>query len=328
MKDPNTPRNLKYSHFLQGQPADTTLPALLEELDSLYHLPQTPPYLTSFGFNSVKEQLNKEQETQKQKRRQGRYRLLLGGLVAGILVVILLALINNGLKQLFLGCFSFGLIFTLVSFGLGGLGHLGGFHLGAVGHSTNPLHASSHSASASSPFGSPAHNSSRINLTGGLGWFNLSALVVFLAWFGGTGFILVSLEVVGWLAVLLGIVAGVSGYMLILFLIGFLSASQTPLLQEQDYQLSGTVGQVSSSIRESGVGEVIYSRFGTRQSVPARTQDGLALPRGTQVVILSYSRGIAYVQDLNKLLSISTQEEQRKLLDDELVQPEDHSEQA
>src|SRR5205823_5764793 len=81
--------------------------------------------------------------------------------------------------SLFLACFAFGLIFTVVSFLLGMLGgtniHVPGLtiHLGTSGGA--PAH---HDASGG--HGSGVHVSP----------FNVSTLSAFLTWFGGAGYLL------------------------------------------------------------------------------------------------------------------------------------------
>src|SRR4051812_6342937 len=76
----------------------------------------------------------------------------------------------------FVGCFAFGLLFTVVTFLLGGLGGAnphGGAH-GLLSSLTGP-HAASH-----------AHGHSG----NGVSPFSLSTLSAFLTWFGGAGYLL------------------------------------------------------------------------------------------------------------------------------------------
>ena len=56
------------------------------------------------------------------------------------------------------------------------------------------------------------------------------------------------------------------------------------------------LGTVSSSIREGGTGEILYSQVGTRRVCGARSEDGTAIAKGTEVVVTRYEKGIAYVQ--------------------------------
>jgi hypothetical protein len=58
----------------------------------------------------------------------------------------------------------------------------------------------------------------------------------------------------------------------------------------------GVLGRVNSAIRPSGTGEVIFSQAGARRAVAARSQEGLVIPKGTEVVVTHYERGVAYVR--------------------------------
>ena len=58
----------------------------------------------------------------------------------------------------------------------------------------------------------------------------------------------------------------------------------------------GVLGKVSCPIRADGVGEVIYVRDGARKPVAARSQDGMAVGRGEEVIVTRYERGVAYVR--------------------------------
>lgn len=221
------------------------------------------------------------------------------------------------LTTIYLGCFIFGLIFTVASFLLGGLDHFsvgghadlggdanvhlshaGGTHLHTAAHTHSPGHVHTHPASTHTD-----HAQSR-SYKESLGWFNFSALVVFLTWFGGAGFIFKSLQVADWFTAVLALLSGIVGYLAVmLFLSKVLVSSQTPEMRLEDYDLTGTVGKISSTIFENGTGEVIFSKHGTRRSVAARTTDGKTLPRESQVVILRFEKGVALVEELDKLLS-------------------------
>ena len=200
------------------------------------------------------------------------------------------------LTNVYLGCFIFGLIFTVASFLLGGLDHFAiGGHIGGATAHTGHGHATHTQAHT---------NANQSHQQESLGWFNFSALVVFLTWFGGAGFIFTTLRMGEGLSAILAVVSGIVGYMVVLlFLTKILLPSQTSPMQAADYDLTGTVARVSSTIFENGVGEVIFSKHGSRRSVAARSVDGQPFPRESQVVILRFEKGIALVDDLNRLLS-------------------------
>jgi len=58
----------------------------------------------------------------------------------------------------------------------------------------------------------------------------------------------------------------------------------------------GVLGSICSPIRAGGTGELLYSQMGTRRACSARSEDGAAIPKGTEVVVTRYERGIAYVR--------------------------------
>lgn len=136
--------------------------------------------------------------------------------------------------------------------------------------------------------------------------FNLGSLLAFLTWFGGVGYLLLTLSPLALvLVLLLSLVAGVSaGALILVFLVKVLLPAQTKL-DPAAYQLDGTPARVTAGIPDGGVGEITYSKAGTRRSDAARSIDGKPMSHGDEVVILAYRRGIAYVQSLNKYLSSS-----------------------
>lgn len=223
------------------------------------------------------------------------------------------------LTNIYLGCFIFGLVFTVATFLLGGIGHLGA----QLGHTptvhTTHLHVGDHS----SPATSPQHAGSVQNGNGQLvantdqnshvvhshsfpifNYLNFSALVVFITWFGAAGFVVSAMGLDGVWSLLPAIVVGVLGYLaVLLFLLKVLLPSDMAPLSAADDDLHGTVARVSSPIFERGVGEVIYLKNGARRSAPARSLDGRPFPKDSKVVILKYESGIVFVDDLDRLLA-------------------------
>ena len=58
----------------------------------------------------------------------------------------------------------------------------------------------------------------------------------------------------------------------------------------------GAFGRLSIPIRAGGTGELIYSQQGTRRVTGARSDDGAAIPRGAEVLVVRYEKGIAFVR--------------------------------
>lgn len=198
------------------------------------------------------------------------------------------------LANLFLGCFVFGLVTTALSLILGG-GDGGLFdsgdgvhgHIGADGASTG---ASGDTVSVEGDGGAQA-----------ISYFNLSSVLMFLTWFGATGFLLMKFSVLTTAVILvLSIAAGLAGATAIfLFYKKVLYASETNML-DSDYTLPGTLARISSSIRQGGTGEIVYTQGGSRKAAGARSDEGSAHPKGQEVVIVRYEKGIAYVRSVDQ----------------------------
>jgi membrane protein implicated in regulation of membrane protease activity len=188
--------------------------------------------------------------------------------------------------SVFLGCFAFGLVFTVGSFLLGALGgshiHLPeiGFHGGG--------HGGGHGAGN---HGSGVHVSP----------FNASTASAFLAWFGGAGYLLSRYSgftalVIGLFATMVGLVGGG-----IVFVV--LSRFILPRLTEmrpEDYRVEGTVGRITSPIRRGGTGEIVYTLGGSQQIEGARGVNDEEFEKGVEVVIHHVHAGIAYVERWDK----------------------------
>lgn len=197
------------------------------------------------------------------------------------------------LTNIFLGCFVFGLVTTALSLLLGG-GDGGPFdggdgvhgHIGADGVSTG---ASGDGMSAD------------VNGSHAASYFNLSSIMMFLTWFGATGFLLMKFSILATAVVLfLSVAAGLAGATVIfLFYQKVLYASETHML-ESDYTLPGTLARITSSIRQGGAGEIVYTQGGSRKAAAARSDEGSAHPKGQEVVVVRYEKGIAYVRSVDQ----------------------------
>src|ERR1700732_461712 len=193
------------------------------------------------------------------------------------------------LADFYLICFVLGFSLCLLSFVFSGL-HLhmpSGWHGGSVSAAHGMLRGAPH-AGAHSSHGSPARSA--------LSWLNPSTLFAFLAWFGGTGYLLTQYYRVWFLLALgLAIVSGLLGGAIVSwFLVQVLLPHET-ILRDSDYELVGTVAKVNSPIREGGIGEIIFSQAGVRRCAGARMEDGRPLEKGREVVIARVEKGIAYV---------------------------------
>jgi hypothetical protein len=194
-------------------------------------------------------------------------------------------------SDFYLLCFLIGFSLSAVSFFAGAMHfhlpfkwHLP-FHQGHLG-----VHVGGHHAGGLAKGGAArggAHWS----------WFNASTILAFLAWFGGTGYILTKhSRLVAVASLTIAVLAGtVAGWMVFRFMTRLLKNNEAQM-NEWDYRHEGTVGVVSISIAANGTGEVIFEQHGVRRSLGARSEQGTPIPKGTEVVISRYERGIAFVR--------------------------------
>jgi membrane protein implicated in regulation of membrane protease activity len=126
--------------------------------------------------------------------------------------------------------------------------------------------------------------------------FSFGNIAAFLTWFGGVGYLLTRFSGVWlWLSFTLALVGGVLGGAIIFSISMRLMAQERPL-DPADYEMVGVFGQLTSAIRDGGVGEMCYSQEGFRRSAAARSEDGRGLEKGTEVLVTRYEKGIAYVR--------------------------------
>jgi membrane protein implicated in regulation of membrane protease activity len=180
----------------------------------------------------------------------------------------------------YLVCFLFGVTMIGLSF-LGGSLHLPHMHL-------HLPHGGPHGAGGAHGGGSSGSEMS---------FFNFGTITAFLAWFGGTGYLLTrysSLVVAGVLT--LAVVAGVVGATIVFWFVAKVLLKYDRDLDAADYERVGVLGRISSPIRAGGTGEIIFSQEGTRNTCGARSENGEALARGAEVIVTRYEKGIAYVR--------------------------------
>lgn len=184
----------------------------------------------------------------------------------------------------YLLCFLIGFALSLLSF-LAGAAHL---HVPARWHL--PFHVLQGRGVAGRLGGHTGGG-------GDISWFNASTTLAFLAWFGGTGYILArNSHLVAALSLLIASGVGLAGgWIVFSFMARIVKISDARML-DWDYRIEGSVGTLSSAIRENGVGEITFERNGAIASASARSEDGKPLPKGAEVVISRYENGIAFVQ--------------------------------
>jgi hypothetical protein len=197
------------------------------------------------------------------------------------------------LTNFYLVCFLVGVVLSVLTFVLGNLNlhiHLPfHMHLPGMGHAPH-VHL---------PHGGHA---SAVNAD--LPFINFGTITAFLAWFGGVGYLLSRhSNMMAFLALLLSFVAGVGGATIVFLLVGKLLMKHDRSLDPMDYDMIGVLGRVTSTIREDGVGEIVFSQEGTRRGSGARSDTGREIPKNVEVVVTRYERGIAYVRPWDELNS-------------------------
>jgi membrane protein implicated in regulation of membrane protease activity len=193
----------------------------------------------------------------------------------------------------YLVCFVVGFFLSLLTFLVGGARlHVPHLHLripGLHGH-PGPVHAPS--AAGTKALGRATQISP----------FNLITFTAFLAWFGGTGFLLARHSTMWFfVALLVSLLSGTGGAAIVYLFLARVLSSPDECLNSADFDMVGVLGKLSIRIREGGTGELIYSQAGTRRVCAARSEDGAAIPKSTEVVVTRYEHGVAYVRPWSEL---------------------------
>lgn len=183
--------------------------------------------------------------------------------------------VNDLLDAILLGGFLFGVLFTIASLLLG---------FADVGH------------------GSDSGGNVGGDLISGL--FNLTAILAFITWFGGIGYLF--RNVAGWnsfFSVVLGLGGGlIAAFAVSWFVIKVLRPGGKEL-DPHDYDTVGVMAKVTSGIREGGFGEIVYELGGTRQVASAKASTLQSIAFGTEVVVLRVEKGVAVVEPFADLLA-------------------------
>lgn len=207
-------------------------------------------------------------------------------------------------SDFYLICFAIGFCFSFFSFVFGGSRfgklHLPHFHGHVRPHvpvAHGPVAASHAPAAAHGPVTGQSAGAAKIARGSGVSPFNPPSLAAFLAWFGGTGYLLTRFSSV-WvgMGLMASVISGVAGGGIIFLFLSRVLISRDENMDPADYEMVGVLGKLSVPIREGGTGELLYSQMGTRRVCGARSEDGNAIEKGSEVVVTRYEKGIAYVQ--------------------------------
>jgi membrane protein implicated in regulation of membrane protease activity len=194
----------------------------------------------------------------------------------------------------YLICFTLGLSLTVLS-ALGAFAHIHFGHFGNVHLHLHPGHGMGHTH-VHVPNVRGAVTKSSVSPVNG---FTLAA---FLCWFGGCGYLLSRSHDFGMFVVLaLATITGLAGGAILFWFLVKVLLPHEHELTAADTDIVGILGIVTGPVRESGVGEIQFSQNGSRRFAPARSEAGVALARGTEVVVMRYEQGIAYVRPWDEL---------------------------
>ncbi|MGA9507905.1 MAG: hypothetical protein WBV55_04580 [Candidatus Sulfotelmatobacter sp.] len=206
----------------------------------------------------------------------------------------------------YLVCFAVGFCLSFFSFVFGGA-RTGRLHLPHFqGHVAGPHMPTTTIAAAHAPVA--AHAPAGVKATtghatqSGVSPFNFVTLTAFLAWFGGTGYLLTRYSAV-WVGfgLLASISSGLVGGGIVFLFLSKVLISEDENMDPADYEMVGVLGRICSAIRAGGTGEMIYAQMGTRRVCGARSEDASAIAKGTEVVVTRYEKGIAYVRPFSEL---------------------------
>jgi len=194
--------------------------------------------------------------------------------------------------NVYLVCFLLGFLLSAASWLLG----VAGLHPHIHAHGGPHGHVHVH-ADAPHAGGGHSHATSAATAPSTI---NFSTLMAFLAWFGGAGYLLTRYTELWPIASLL-VASGVGlvGSAIVFLVMAKVLWSAGENLDPDDYDVVGLLGTVSSPIRPGGTGEILFQQAGARRVAGARSEDGVAIEKGVEVVITRY--GLAYVRTWEEL---------------------------
>jgi membrane protein implicated in regulation of membrane protease activity len=191
--------------------------------------------------------------------------------------------INDTFDAILLGMFLFGLLFTV-----------GSFILGVIDVGWEASHD-----------GGGDHFGHSV--------LNVGVILTFITWLGGVSYLARnSFDAALGISVIIGLVAAFAAAYGIFRMLGYVRTREN-VMRAEDYRLPGQIARVASPIREGGTGEVVYVQQGRRQVSAARSERGVPIARGAEVVILRVDKGIAYVDLWDQLISGSDGQELAQL---------------
>lgn len=203
-------------------------------------------------------------------------------------------------QNFYLICFLVGFALSFLSFLLGSFSFHLHFHAHADAFHLPHFHIHTgdglgHSVVSGGNGGVPAHGLDTGDAE--LSWFNFGSITAFLAWFGGTGYLLTRYSGMWlWVSFAIALLAGFFGASLMFWFIAKVLMKHDKPLDPLDYRMVGVLGTLSMPIREGGTGEIVFVQEGVRRCSGARSETGEVIAKGAEVIVTRYEKGIAYVR--------------------------------
>jgi len=196
------------------------------------------------------------------------------------------------LPDIFLICFLVGFLLSIVSLLTG---HLHLHHHGGLHHLPHG-HAGGHAGHTA------AHAPGTHDAGAEVPWLNFGTISAFLAWFGGAGYLATHYYHAMLLTALgVSVGSGLVGASVVFVFLAKVLMNRPEHLDPADFEMVGVLGTVSDKIRVGGTGEILFTQQGARKAVGARSENGVAIPSGVEVVVTKYEDGIAYVRRWDEL---------------------------
>ncbi len=131
----------------------------------------------------------------------------------------------------------------------------------------------------------------------------MGTLSAFLLWFGAAGYLITRFESwwFVWGLLLSGVLGLIGASVVFYFIAKVLMRGDIPL-DPADYDMIGVLGRVTCHVREGGTGEMTFSQQGQRSAAPIRSEDGQPIPKGAEVIVTRYEKGIAYVRGFEEIM--------------------------
>ena len=222
-------------------------------------------------------------------------------------------------ETFYLVCFLAGLMLSLVSL-LGGMGHFGGhthFSHVHVPHAGHVPHVDvAHGAGAAHAVSANGTANLGASAVAGVPWWNAFSTMIFLCWFGAAGYLLTKYgSFVAGVVIVLAAICGLAGGVIIFVFLNKVLMPHERELTAFETDVVGVVGRVSCPVRAGGTGEIVYEQLGATRSAIARSEDGESLEKETEVYVIRYEKGIAYVkrwEDL-PLASLGTSKQETRV---------------